>query len=95
MLEDYQPKALDIFERLYPELTAGAQFDRYASASLTEAFHDTAVSIKDAGFDGIIIIWDEFGRFMEAKSSDALAMMQLNYKHLPNFVIGVVKLKFT
>lgn len=71
MLEDYQPKALDIFERLYPELTAGAQFDRYASASLTEAFHDTAVSLKEAGYDGIIIIWDEFGRFMEAKSSDA------------------------
>lgn len=71
MLEDYQPKALDIFERLYPELTAGAQFDRYASASLTEAFHDTAVSLKEVEYDGIIIIWDEFGRFMESKSSDA------------------------
>ncbi len=71
LLDDYQPKALDIFERLYPELTAGAQFDRYALASLTEAFHDTVVSLKDAGYGGIIIIWDEFGRFMEAKSSDA------------------------
>ena len=71
MLEDYQPQALDIFEQLYPELTAGAQFDRYASASLTEAFYDTAVSLKEIGYDGIMIIWDEFGRFMEAKSSDA------------------------
>ncbi|VAW43167.1 hypothetical protein MNBD_CHLOROFLEXI01-1658, partial [hydrothermal vent metagenome] len=70
-LEDFQPEALDIFEQFYPELTAGAQFDRYASASLTEAFHDTAVSLKEVGYDGIIIIWDEFGRFMEAKSSDA------------------------
>ena len=73
-LEDFQPDALDIFEQFYPELTAGAQFDRYASASLTEAFHDTAVSLKELGYDGIVIIWDEFGRFMEAKSSDAFGV---------------------
>ena len=70
-LEAINPTALDLFERIYPSLTAGAKFDRYAGQSLTEAFHSTAAALRKVGYDGIIVIWDEFGRFIEAKVGEA------------------------
>lgn len=70
-LETMDPTALELFERLYPGLTAGARFDRYAGQSLTDAFHTTAKALQDVGYDGIIIIWDEFGRFIESKVGEA------------------------
>lgn len=63
--------ALALFEGIYPQLTAGARFDGYANVTLTDAFHDTATTLRDVGYDGICIIWDEFGRFMEAKADEA------------------------
>ncbi len=70
-LETVQPEALALFERLYPELTAGARFDAYTNVSLVDAFHDTAKALHKIGYDGIFIIWDEFGRFVEARAGEA------------------------
>ncbi len=70
-LETLDQNALDLFEQLYPRLTAGAKFDRYAGQSLTDAFHSTAAALHEVGYDGIIVIWDEFGRFVEAKIGEA------------------------
>lgn len=66
-----QPEALSFFETIYPELTAGARFDIYSGQSLTEAFHYTAAALADNGFDGIMVVWDEFGRFIESKVGEA------------------------
>lgn len=70
-LELMEPAALTLFENIYPTLTAGARFDRYAGQSLMDAFHTTAEALRAVGYDGIMIIWDEFGRFIEAKVGDA------------------------
>ncbi|MCA9995239.1 MAG: hypothetical protein KDE56_05805 [Anaerolineales bacterium] len=70
-LKDADLSALDLFTRLYPVITAGAQFDPYAGVSLAEAYQATAEQLNEAGWAGIFIVWDEFGRFMEAKAGEA------------------------
>lgn len=70
-LKDMQPKALELFENLYTELTGGAQFDRYSGLPLSDAFNATSQALHGVGYDGIIVIWDEFGRFLESGASDA------------------------
>lgn len=70
-LQEADLTALDLFTRLYPTITAGAQFDAYAGISLAEAYQATAERLHEAGWDGILVIWDEFGRFMEAKAGEA------------------------
>lgn len=70
-LEDLDFHALELFIRLYPFITAGAQFDPYLGVSLVEAYSATAQILREAGWGGIFIVWDEFGRFMEAKAGEA------------------------
>ena len=64
-------KALEVFENLYPELTGGAQFDQYSGLPLNDAFNATSQALHRVGYDGIIVIWDEFGRFLESGASEA------------------------
>jgi len=70
-LDNLQLDQLILFERLYPGLTAGARFDIYAGQTLTDAFHYTAAALQEFGYSGILIIWDEFGRFIEARMGEA------------------------
>ena len=70
-LEMLQIEALDLFEQLYPDLTAGAQFDAFTGPKLADTLHATAAALRECGYDGLLIIWDEFGRFVEAKAGEA------------------------
>ncbi len=73
-LEVMQAESLILFERLYPDLTAGARFDIFARQSLADIFHHTASALHKVGYDGILVIWDEFGRFVEAKVGEAFGV---------------------
>lgn len=57
------------FEDVYAQLTAGARFDEHVGVKLGDIFHETVKGLREHGYDGVLIVWDEFGRFMEAKSS--------------------------
>jgi hypothetical protein len=70
-LLDCDVRALAQFEEIYPEITAGAHFDRYAGPSVNDVFHATAQALHDVGLGGIIVIWDEFGRYLDARVSEA------------------------
>ncbi len=63
--------SLSLFVQLYPQITAGAQFDLYAGLSLERIFHTTAEALRNFGYNGIILIWDEFGRFLDSRVGDA------------------------
>lgn len=61
------------FCRMYPALAAGAIFDPYGSNNsdrVVEILTELATSLKRRGWDGLIIIWDEFGRFLEERASE-------------------------
>lgn len=70
-LQNFESGALTLFEQLYPEIAAGAQFDQTAGATLDSLFHAAAEGVKSFGYTGILIIWDEFGRFLESTIGDA------------------------
>lgn len=70
-LKALEPNALILFERLYPEITSGAHFDPYTGPTLDSVFHATAEALHDVGYAGIIVIWDEFGRFLDNRVEDA------------------------
>src|SRR5579875_3313904 len=70
-LRDFETKALALFEKLYPMLTAGAQFNSYTGVALDTLFHAAAEALKDFGYTGILIIWDEFGRYLDSNIGDA------------------------
>lgn len=67
----FDGEALTLFEHLYPEITAGAQFNHHTGISLESIFHATAEALHYLGYVGIIIIWDEFGRYLESRVGEA------------------------
>ncbi len=70
-LHSLESAALALFIQLYPEITAGAQFNPNVGLTPAIVFQDTAKALASFGYDGIIIIWDEFGRFLDARIGDA------------------------
>ena len=81
-LELYQPWAYQLFLDAYPHLTAGALFDRHNGQPLVEAYRQTVDELHTHNYDGIVILWDEFGRFLEARagepsSTDAALLQEL------------------
>jgi hypothetical protein len=69
-LEQYQPWAYQLFLDAYPRLTAGATFDRHNGQPIVEAYRQTVDELRACGYDGIVILWDEFGRFLEARAGE-------------------------
>lgn len=66
-----KPEAYDLFQRLYPRLTAGATFNNHYGQSVVEAYHETVATLRaNADYDGVVVLWDEFGRFLEARAGE-------------------------
>jgi len=66
-----QPEAYDLFLRLYPKLTAGATFDHHYRQSIVETYSETLALLREATpYQGLIILWDEFGRYLEAHAGE-------------------------
>ncbi len=70
-LRGFEGDALTLFEWLYPEITAGAHFDQNTGSTPDRIFYTTAKALRSFGYTGILIIWDEFGRFLESAAGDA------------------------
>jgi hypothetical protein len=70
-LKASERELLTLFEELYPEITAGAQFDHNTGLSLESIFHGTAEALHNFGYNGILVIWDEFGRFIDTRAGEA------------------------
>lgn len=69
-LEQYQLWAYQLFLDAYPHLTAGATFDRHNGQPIVEAYGQTVDELRACGYEGIVILWDEFGRFLEARTGE-------------------------
>ena len=70
-LQRLEGDALELFEELYPKITAGARFDQHAGSTSESIFYATAEALHSFGYSGILIIWDEFGRFLNSAIGDA------------------------
>ncbi|MDX2078981.1 MAG: hypothetical protein SFZ02_21290 [bacterium] len=70
---NHNEEAFSVFEALYPKVTAGAVFDRFHNQAPELIYRDVATQISqlaDRNYDGIVVIWDEFGRYLEGRTTD-------------------------
>jgi hypothetical protein len=71
LLSEGDSEAFTTFENAYIQLTGGAAFDRFSQMSPELVYRDTAAGLREFGYSGIAILWDEFGRYLDARTSQA------------------------
>lgn len=70
-LENFDVGAYEAFEKTYPALTAGSVFNPFLGFDVVELYESVAKSLKDKGYTGIYVVYDEFSKFLEANIVDA------------------------
>jgi len=70
-LKEYDVAAYDKFSMLYPQLTSGSAFNPFIGFDIVELYESVASSIKDKGFDGIFVVYDEFSKYLESSIANA------------------------
>lgn len=65
-LEKYDSKAYKLFEKIYPGLTSGSAFNPFVGLNVVDLYEDVTKKLKNKGYDGIYVIYDEFSKFLEA-----------------------------
>ena len=70
-LHKHDVRSYRLFEAVYSELTAGATFDPAIEHAPQVIFRDVANQLRDSGYSGVVVIWDEFGRYLEGHASQA------------------------
>jgi len=64
-LNNYEQQALGEFEKLYPQLTAGSNFTPILNGDVVSLYSDIIEEIKNYGFNGIFLVYDEFSKYLE------------------------------
>ena len=70
-LNEYDVDAYDEFASLYPTLTSGSSFNPFLGFDIPELYETIAVKLKDKGFNGIYVIYDEFSKYLESSIATA------------------------
>ncbi len=68
-LAGFVPEALEAFKEWHPKVSAGSAFDPQALGGLgvADAFREAGTTlVRDHGYNGIAVIWDEFGYALES-----------------------------
>lgn len=65
-LKNYDYEAYNLFEELYPVLTSGGEFNPFNVINVIDLYEDVTIKLKDRGYDGIFVVYDEFSKFLEA-----------------------------
>ena len=65
-IEEHDLLSYSFFEEIYPKIMGGDRFTPYDSLiNITKIISDFEQQICNQGFDGVIYVFDEFGRFLE------------------------------
>lgn len=70
-LDNFDIAAYEMFERIYPELTAGSVFNPFLGFDIVELYENVAIAIKQKGYSGLFVVYDEFSKYLEANITDA------------------------
>jgi len=66
-LKEFDPKALQKFKKVYPKIMGGEQyFPSNFNSSIDQIMHDFELQSTDLGYDGVLYVFDEFGRYLES-----------------------------
>lgn len=70
-LEDYNIEFYEEFERIYPSLTAGSVFNPFVGFDVVDLYESVTKSLRERGYLGIYVVYDEFSKFLEANITAA------------------------
>jgi len=70
-LRNYNISAYETFERIYPSLTAGSIFNPFLGFDVVELYESVAESIRERGYAGLYVVYDEFSKYLEANITEA------------------------
>lgn len=65
-LKEYDVATYEKFNKLYPALTSGSSFNPFLGFDVVELYEKVVDKLKDEGFDGVYIIYDEFSKYLES-----------------------------
>ncbi len=68
-LQKNDRSSLDVFREIHPKLTSGSRFEPLIETDVPKMFQEITLQLKRSyGYDGIVIVFDEFSKFMEGES---------------------------
>lgn len=70
-LSDNDVEAYRKFIEIYPDLSAGGMFNPFFSSNVVDIYDSVNIEIKKRGYNGIFIVYDEFGKYLESNISTA------------------------
>ncbi len=69
-LESHDKDAYERFTRFYRQLAAGATFDPNQAVSPAESYSMVAAALRQHGYHGLLVLYDEFGRVLETRAGE-------------------------
>lgn len=73
-LKDYDQSRYDLFVKIYPSLTSGSEFNPLAGSDVISIYESVIDELKIFGYNGIFVVYDEFGKFLEGSVDKSSAM---------------------
>lgn len=70
-LKDYDVSSYRIFEDVYPLLTSGSTFNPFLGFDVVELYESVAKGLKEKGYSGVYVVYDEFSKYLEANIKTA------------------------
>ena len=65
-LREFDVNAYDRFIKLFPALTSGSEFNPFVGFDVVELYEKVLEKLKDRGYSGAYIIYDEFSKYLES-----------------------------
>ncbi len=71
-LLNYDSDFFEEFEKLYPSLTSGSEFNPFAGFDVVDIYEQVCKKLCESGkYDGIFVVYDEFGKYLESSIAHA------------------------
>jgi len=64
-INNFDQDLYEYFIEIYPELTAGGDFNNFYGCNLNDIFIEVSHEIRKKGYQGIYVVYDEFNKLLE------------------------------
>ena len=71
-LKMYDEKYYNMFKDMYLELMHGIEFNPLINTDLIKLYKDVNYKISEKGYNGLLIVFDEFSKFLEYVSNESM-----------------------
>ena len=76
-LKEYDIQALKSFETLYNCVINGLEFNPLTNDDVVKNYQDISVKLKDYGYSGLFVVFDEFSKFIDADNDSLLLDLKI------------------